>query len=113
MIAETFIDKITKSNDPKIKEINPNLDVLVGSISGVHRSDGSGTIFVFTDYLSNVSSQWEAEIGKGKSVQCPTGICSLGNEGVSSSVISTPNSIGYIELAICKNYRSWLCFCSK
>ena len=57
MIAETFIDKITKSNDPKIKEINPNLDVLVGSISGVHRSDGSGTIFVFTDYLSNVSSQ--------------------------------------------------------
>jgi phosphate ABC transporter phosphate-binding protein len=99
VIAEIFMGKITKWNDPKIKESNPDLDLPAKSIHVVHRSDGSGTTFVFTDYLSNVSSQWEAEIGKGKSVQWPTGIGSPGSEGVSSSIVSTLNSIGYIELA--------------
>jgi len=99
VIAEIFMGKITKWNDPKIKESNPDLDLPAESMHVVHRSDGSGTTFVFTDYLSNVSSQWKAEIGKGKSVQWPTEIGSPGNEGVSSSIVSTPNSIGYIELA--------------
>jgi len=80
-------------------ESNPDLDLPAEGIHLVHRSDGSGTTFVFTDYLSNVSSQWEAEIGKGKSVQWPTGIGSPGSEGVSSSIVSTLNSIAYIELA--------------
>lgn len=99
VIAEIFMGKITNWNDPKIKEINPDLDLPADSIHVVHRSDGSGTTFVFTDYLSNVSSQWEAEIGKGKSVPWPIGVGSPGNEGVSGSVISTPNSIGYVELS--------------
>ena len=91
--------KITKWDDPKIKEINPELQLPSENIITVHRSDGSGTTFVFTDYLANVSSQWETNIGKGKSIQWPTGIGAPGNEGVSGSIKSTPNSIGYIELA--------------
>jgi phosphate ABC transporter phosphate-binding protein len=99
IIAEIFMGKITKWDDPKIKEINPDIELPSESIIVAHRSDGSGTTFVFTEYLSNVSSQWEAEIGKGKSIQWPVGIGAPGNEGVSGSVKSTPNSIGYIELA--------------
>jgi phosphate transport system permease protein/phosphate transport system substrate-binding protein len=91
--------KITKWDDPKIKEINPQLQLPSNDIITVHRSDGSGTTFVFTDYLANVSSDWEANIGKGKSIQWPTGLGAPGNEGVSGSIKSTPNSIGYIELA--------------
>ena len=63
------------------------------------RSDGSGTTFVWTDYLSNVSSAWEQQIGKGKSVQWPVGVGAPGNEGVANSINTTPNSIGYVELA--------------
>src|SRR5215218_8623218 len=84
--------------DTEIKEINPELQLPSENIITVHRSDGSGTTFVFTDYLANVSSQWETNIGKGKSIQWPTGIGAPGNEGVSGSLKSTPNSIGYIEL---------------
>ena len=99
IIADIFLGKITKWDDPKIKEINPELQLPSENIITVHRSDGSGTTFVFTDYLANVSSQWETNIGKGKSIQWPTGIGAPGNEGVSGSLKSTPNSIGYIELA--------------
>jgi phosphate transport system substrate-binding protein len=99
IIADIFMGKITKWDDPKIKEINPELQLPSENIITVHRSDGSGTTFVFTDYLANVSSEWEASVGKGKSVQWPVGIGAPGNEGVSGSVKSTPNSIGYIELA--------------
>src|ERR1044072_961257 len=99
ILADIFLGKITKWDDPKIKEINPELQLPSESIITVHRSDGSGTTYVFTDYLANVSSEWEANIGKGKSVQWPVGIGAPGNEGVSGSIKSTPNSIGYIELA--------------
>jgi phosphate transport system substrate-binding protein len=99
ILADIFLGKITKWDDPKIKEINPDLQLPSESIITIHRSDGSGTTFVFTDYLANVSSEWEANIGKGKSVQWPVGIGAPGNEGVSGSIKSTPNSIGYIELA--------------
>ena len=99
IIADIFLGKITKWDDPKIKEINAGLQLPSEDIVVVHRSDGSGTTFVFTDYLANVSSEWEASIGKGKSVPWPAGIGAPGNEGVSNSIKSTPNSIGYIELA--------------
>jgi phosphate ABC transporter phosphate-binding protein len=91
--------KITKWDDPRIKEINPELQLPSEDIVTVHRSDGSGTTFVFTDFLANVSSEWEANIGKGKSVQWPVGLGAPGNEGVSGSIKNTPNSVGYIELA--------------
>src|SRR5215203_3464614 len=97
IIADIFLGKITKWDDPKIKEINPELQLPSENIITVHRSDGSGTTFVFTDYLANVSSQWETNIGKGKSVQWPIGLGAPGNEGVSGSIKNTPNSIGYIE----------------
>ena len=99
IIADIFMGKTTKWDDPKIKAINPQLQLPSNDIITVHRSDGSGTTFVFTDYLANVSSDWEANIGKGKSIQWPTGLGAPGNEGVSGSIKSTPNSIGYIELA--------------
>jgi phosphate transport system permease protein/phosphate transport system substrate-binding protein len=99
IIADIFLGKITKWDDPKIKEINAGLELPSENIITVHRSDGSGTTFVFTDYLANVSSEWEASVGKGKSVPWPVGIGAPGNEGVSASIKSTPNSIGYIELA--------------
>jgi phosphate transport system substrate-binding protein len=99
IIADIFLGKITKWDDPKIKEINAGLQLPSEDIVVVHRSDGSGTTFVFTDYLANVSSEWEASVGKGKSVPWPAGIGAPGNEGVSNSIKSTPNSIGYIELA--------------
>src|ERR687897_1195798 len=88
IIADIFLGKITKWDDPKIKEINSGLELPSEDIVVVHRSDGSGTTFVFTDYLANVSSEWEANIGKGKSVPWPTGIGAPGNEGVSGSIKS-------------------------
>jgi phosphate transport system permease protein/phosphate transport system substrate-binding protein len=99
IIADIFLGKITKWDDPKIKEINSGLQLPSEDIVVVHRSDGSGTTFVFTDYLANVSSAWETTMGKGKSVPWSTGIGAPGNEGVSGSIKSTPNSIGYIELS--------------
>jgi len=99
IIADIFMGKITKWDDPKIKEINSGLELPSEDIVVVHRSDGSGTTFVFTDYLANVSSAWETSMGKGKSVPWSTGIGAPGNEGVSGSIKSTPNSIGYIELS--------------
>jgi phosphate transport system permease protein/phosphate transport system substrate-binding protein len=99
IIADIFLGKIITWDDPQIKEINPGLELPSENIITVHRSDGSGTTFVWTDYLANVSSEWEASVGKGKSVPWPAGIGAPGNEGVSASIKSTPNSIGYIELA--------------
>ncbi len=99
IIADIFLDKITKWNDPQIVAINPDLDLPDEDIVQVYRSDGSGTTFIFTDYLSTTSPEFEKEIGKGKSVQWPQGIGGKGNEGVTLHVRSTPYSIGYIELA--------------
>jgi len=98
IIADIFLGKITKWNDPKIQSINSGLSLPAEDIVVVHRSDGSGTTFVWTDYLSNVSSAWEQQIGKGKSVQWPIGVGAPGNEGVANSINTTPNAIGYVEL---------------
>jgi phosphate transport system substrate-binding protein len=99
IIGDIFLGKITKWNDPKIQSINSGLSLPADDIVVVHRSDGSGTTFVWTDYLSNVSSGWEQQIGKGKSVEWPVGVGAPGNEGVANSINTTPNSIGYVELA--------------
>jgi phosphate transport system substrate-binding protein len=99
ILGDIFLGKITKWNDPKIQSINSGLSLPADDIVVVHRSDGSGTTFVWTDYLSNVSSAWEQQIGKGKSVEWPVGVGAPGNEGVANSINTTPNSIGYVELA--------------
>src|SRR5690606_24987165 len=82
VIADIFLGKITKWDDPKIKELNPDTILPSEDIISAHRSDGSGTTFVFTDYLSKVSPEWNSTIGAGKSVQWPSGIGAPGNEGV-------------------------------
>jgi phosphate transport system substrate-binding protein len=99
VVADIFLGKITTWNDPKIQELNPNLALPSNTINVVHRSDGSGTTFVFTDYLSKVSQEWSEKIGTSKSVPWPTGIGAPGNEGVANSIRGAENSIGYIELA--------------
>lgn len=98
VLGEIFLGKITKWNDPKIQSLNPDKTLPGDDIVTVHRSDGSGTTFVWTDYLSNVSSEWSQSVGKGKSVQWPVGIGAPGNEGVANAIKGTANTIGYIEL---------------
>ena len=98
-IADIFLGKITKWNDSRIAAHNPAVTLPDKEIVVAHRSDGSGTTFVFTDYLTSVSSEWEDKVGKGKSVPWPLGLAAAGNEGVAGIVKSTEYSIGYIELA--------------
>ena len=98
-IADIFLGKITKWNDPRIKAHNPDVTLPDKEIVVAHRSDGSGTTFVFTDYLTAISSEWDEKVGKGKSVPWPLGLAAAGNEGVAGIVKSTEYSIGYIELA--------------
>jgi phosphate transport system substrate-binding protein len=99
ILAGIYLGEITKWNDPQIQKLNPDLFLPMQNIIVVHRSDGSGTTFVWTDYLSNVNNEWKAQVGKGKSVQWPTGVGAPGNEGVASTVKSTPYAIGYVELS--------------
>jgi phosphate transport system substrate-binding protein len=99
VIADIFLGKITKWNDPKIQTMNPGVSLPSNNIVVVHRSDGSGTTFVWTDYLSKVSSEWSNKVGKSKSVPWPIGIGAPGNEGVANAIKGTQNTIGYIELA--------------
>lgn len=98
-IADIFLGKITKWNDPQIVQHNPGLNLPNADIVPARRSDGSGTTFVFTDYLSTVSPEFEQAVGKGKSVPWPVGLGAAGNEGVAGTIRSTPYSVGYIELA--------------
>jgi phosphate transport system substrate-binding protein len=99
VLADIFLGKITKWNDPKIQALNTDKTLPGDDIVVVHRSDGSGTTFVWTDYLSSASPAWKEQFGKGKSVQWPVGIGAPGNEGVANAIKSTPNTIGYIELS--------------
>lgn len=94
-----FLGEITKWNDPAIIAENPGLNLPDKDIVTAHRSDGSGTTFIFTDYLSVTSPAWDEQIGKGKSVPWPNGLAAAGNEGVAGIVKSTEYSIGYVELA--------------
>ncbi len=97
-LAAIFLGKITKWNDPAIVKDNPNVKLPGNDIVVVHRSEGSGTTFIWVDYLSKVSPEWKSKVGAGTSVQWPVGLGGKGNEGVSGTVKQTPNSIGYVEL---------------
>jgi phosphate transport system substrate-binding protein len=97
-LAGIFLGKVQMWNDPLIAKENPGVKLPAAAIVPVHRSDGSGTSFVFTDYLSKVSPEWEKTVGRGTSVNWPVGIGGKGNEGVTGLVKQTPNSIGYVEL---------------
>jgi phosphate transport system substrate-binding protein len=99
MIADIYLGKITKWNDPAIAALNPGLKVGDAAISVVHRSDGSGTTFNFANYLSKVNEEWKAKVGEGTSIQWPVGVGGKGNEGVAAYVKQIKNSIGYVELA--------------
>src|SRR5215470_10566605 len=98
-IADIFLGKIKKWNDPKIAADNPGVTLPAADITVVHRSDSSGTSAVFTDYLSKVSPEWKEKVGAGVSPSWPVGIGGKGNEGVTGQVKNTPNTIGYVELA--------------
>jgi phosphate transport system substrate-binding protein len=98
VLAGIFLGKITKWNDNAIKSINPGVSLPNADIVTVHRSDGSGTSFVFTDFLSKTSPEWKSKIGANQSPNWPGGLAAKGNEGVAGSVTQTPNSIGYVEL---------------
>ena len=98
-LADIFLGKITKWNDPAIAGQNPDVSLPAQDIVVVHRSDGSGTSYIFTDYLSNVSAEWKSKVGKNTSVNWPTGLGGKGNEGVAGQIKQVPGAIGYIELA--------------
>jgi phosphate transport system substrate-binding protein len=97
-IANIFLGKIKNWNDPKIAASNPGAKVPDKEIVVVHRSDGSGTTFIFTDYLSKISGEWKEKAGNNTSVNWPTGIGGKGNEGVAGQVKQTPGALGYVEL---------------
>src|SRR6185369_1834471 len=99
VVADIFLGKIKKWNDAKITADNPGVTLPASDITVVHRSDGSGTSAVFTDYLSKVSPEWKEKVGSGTSPSWPIGMGGKGNEGVTGQVKSTPNTIGYVELA--------------
>jgi phosphate transport system substrate-binding protein len=101
-LAKIFLGEITKWDDPAIKKLNPNAKLPSQAIVVVHRSDGSGTTFIWTDYLSKVSEKWKSQVGANTSVEWPAGIGAKGNEGVSNNVSQTKGSIGYVEYAYAK-----------
>lgn len=108
LIADIFLAKVTKWNDPAIQSMNPDVKLPDASIIVVHRSDGSGTTFGWTNYLSKVSAEWKDKVGEGKAVKWPTGQGGKGNEGVAAYVRQLKNSIGYVEYAYAKqNNLSW------
>lgn len=97
-LAGIFLGKITKWNDPAIAAANKGVNLPANDIVVVHRSDGSGTTYIWTDYLSKISDEWKNKVGKGTSVNWPVGLGGKGNEGVSGLVKQTPNAFGYVEL---------------
>jgi len=97
-LAGIYLGKITKWDDPELTKANPGVKLPGNNIVVVHRSDGSGTTYIWTDYLSKISKEWDTRVGKSTSVKWPVGLGGKGNEGVSGSVQQTANSIGYVEL---------------
>jgi phosphate transport system substrate-binding protein len=97
-IADIFLGKITRWNDPRLAQLNPGLELPAQDIIVAHRSDGSGTSYIFTDYLSKVSPVWKSQVGKGTSVNWPVGLGGKGNEGVTQLVKQNEGTIGYVEL---------------
>lgn len=98
VLADIFLGKIKKWNDPRITSLNPGVNLPNMDIIVVHRSDGSGTTYIFTDYLSTISPEWEQKVGRGKSVSWPVGVGGKGSEGMTGQVKQLPGAIGYVEL---------------
>ncbi len=98
VLADIFLGKIAKWNDPAIAKDNPGVTLPASDITVVHRADGSGTSYIWCDYLAKVSPEWKSKVGVATSVNWPTGIGAKGNEGVAGAVRQTPGSIGYVEL---------------
>ncbi|MBR0902034.1 phosphate ABC transporter substrate-binding protein PstS [Bradyrhizobium liaoningense] len=104
-LANIYLGKITKWDDAAIKKLNPNVKLPPDAITVVRRSDGSGTTFNFTNYLSKASADWKSKIGEGTAVEWPVGVGAKGNEGVSGNISQTKNSIGYVEYAYAKQNK--------
>jgi phosphate transport system substrate-binding protein len=102
VLADIFLGKISRWDDPAIKKLNPGVNLPGKAISVVHRADASGTSFVFTTYLSRVSPEWQGSVGAATAVDWPVGIGAKGNEGVAGNVAQTSGSIGYVEFAYAK-----------
>ena len=105
VLGDIYLGKITKWNDPALKALNPTLNLPDAVIAPVRRADGSGTSFIFTNYLSKVNAEWKAKVGEGTAVNWPTGTGGKGNEGVAAFVGRLPNSIGYVEYAYVKQNK--------
>jgi phosphate transport system substrate-binding protein len=105
VIADIFLGTVTKWNDPKLAAINPGVALPADDIIVVHRTDGSGTTYVFTDFLTSVSPAWANGPGRGKQINWPVGLGGKGNEGVSAQVKQTPGAVGYTELAYVRQNR--------
>ncbi len=99
VLADIFLGKITNWDDGKIKSLNPGVSLPKTPIVVVHRSDGSGTTYIWADYLSKISKEWEGKVGRGTSVKWPAGLGGKGNEGVAGQIKNTPGALGYVELA--------------
>jgi phosphate transport system substrate-binding protein len=99
VLADIFLGKIKSWNDQAIAKLNPNVKLPTDAITVVHRADGSGTTFIFTNYLSKVSPEWQEKVGNNKSVSWPTGVGAKGNEGVANNVRQVQGGIGYVEYA--------------
>lgn len=104
-LANIFLGKITKWDDAAIKKLNPSAKLPSDAISVVHRADGSGTTFNFTNYLSKTSADWKSKVGEGTAVEWPVGVGAKGNEGVAGNIAQTKNSIGYVEYAYAKQNK--------
>lgn len=104
-LASIFTGQLKKWNDPAIQKLNPTAKLPNQAIAVVHRSDGSGTTFIFTDYLSKVSADWKSKVGANTAVEWPAGIGAKGNEGVANMVAQTKGSIGYVEYAYAKQNK--------
>lgn len=105
LLGDIYLGKVTRWNDPAIKAINPGVNLPDSAIAQVRRADGSGTTFVFTNYLSKVSPEWKAKVGEGTAVNWPVGAGGKGNEGVAAFVGRLPNSIGYVEYSYVKQNK--------
>jgi phosphate transport system substrate-binding protein len=99
LLADMFLGKVTTWDDPGLREVNPDVSLPARPIVVVHRSDGSGTTYIWVDYLSKVSKEWADRVGRGTSVKWPVGLGGKGNEGVAGQVKNTPGALGYVELA--------------
>jgi phosphate transport system substrate-binding protein len=104
-LADIYLGKVAKWDDAAIKKLNPNVKLPSEAIAIVHRADGSGTTFNFTDYLSKVSADWKSKVGSGTAVEWPGGVGAKGNEGVAGNIAQTKNSIGYVEYAYAKQNK--------